>query len=110
MTDTTEETLSAGSFAFEGDVIPNEPPTAVDDPLGDGAALIGAALMTDEDSSTGIAEALPVANDSDPGFNPLPRRWVIERTFAWPGRNRTAFQFLRVSVSSMGKRSVIGSR
>jgi transposase len=22
------------------------------------------------------------------GFQPLPRRWVVERTFAWLGRNR----------------------
>lgn len=22
------------------------------------------------------------------GFKPLPRRWVVERTFAWMGRNR----------------------
>ncbi|GIW33333.1 MAG: hypothetical protein KatS3mg072_2936 [Meiothermus sp.] len=22
------------------------------------------------------------------GFRPLPRRWVVERTFAWMGRNR----------------------
>src|SRR5690348_1455474 len=23
-----------------------------------------------------------------PGFQPQPRRWVVERTFAWIGRNR----------------------
>ncbi|GAA5337740.1 hypothetical protein YIM73052_12030 [Thermus antranikianii] len=22
------------------------------------------------------------------GFKPLPKRWVVERTFAWMGRNR----------------------
>jgi transposase len=22
------------------------------------------------------------------GFRVLPRRWIVERTFAWPGRNR----------------------
>jgi putative transposase len=25
---------------------------------------------------------------NDPGFKILPRRWVVERTFAWLGRNR----------------------
>ena len=26
--------------------------------------------------------------DDRPGFRPLPRRWVVERTFAWLGRYR----------------------
>ena len=26
--------------------------------------------------------------DAAKGFVLLPRRWVVERTFAWPGRNR----------------------
>jgi transposase len=30
-------------------------------------------------------QELPVRR---PGFQPLPRRWVVERTFAWIGRNR----------------------
>ena len=27
-------------------------------------------------------------NDDASGFEVLPRRWVVERTFAWMGRNR----------------------
>jgi putative transposase len=27
-------------------------------------------------------------NDTAPGFHPLPRRWIVERTFAWLGRYR----------------------
>ena len=27
-------------------------------------------------------------NDDVKGFEVLPRRWVVERTFAWIGRNR----------------------
>lgn len=26
--------------------------------------------------------------DAEPGFEVLPRRWVVERTFGWLGRNR----------------------
>jgi putative transposase len=26
--------------------------------------------------------------EGEPGFKVLPRRWVVERTFAWLGRNR----------------------
>ncbi len=26
--------------------------------------------------------------EGQPGFNVLPRRWVVERTFGWLGRNR----------------------
>jgi len=28
------------------------------------------------------------SKDSPPGFVVIPRRWVVERTFAWMGRNR----------------------
>lgn len=31
---------------------------------------------------------LVVVKRTDPGFKVLPRRWVVERTFAWLGRNR----------------------
>jgi putative transposase len=31
---------------------------------------------------------LEVGERTEPGFKALPRRWVVERTFAWPGRNR----------------------
>ena len=31
---------------------------------------------------------LEVVERTGPGFKVLPRRWVVERTFAWLGRNR----------------------
>jgi len=31
---------------------------------------------------------LEVVKRTEPGFKVLPRRWVVERTFAWLGRNR----------------------
>jgi putative transposase len=29
-----------------------------------------------------------IVKRTEPGFKLLPRRWVVERTFAWLGRNR----------------------
>ena len=31
---------------------------------------------------------LAIVRRTEPGFKLLPRRWVVERTFAWLGRNR----------------------
>ncbi|NES78177.1 MAG: transposase [Okeania sp. SIO1H4] len=31
---------------------------------------------------------LAIVNRTEKGFKVLPRRWVVERTFAWLGRNR----------------------
>ena len=31
---------------------------------------------------------LEIVRRSEPGFQVLPRRWVVERTFAWLGRHR----------------------
>ncbi len=31
---------------------------------------------------------LVIVKRTEPGFKLLPRRWVVERTFAWIGRNR----------------------
>jgi transposase len=35
-----------------------------------------------------LPEICPTTANSGQGFHLLPRRWVIERTFAWLGRNR----------------------
>lgn len=35
-----------------------------------------------------IDPANPAATPQKPGFEILPRRWVVERTFGWLGRNR----------------------
>ncbi len=32
--------------------------------------------------------SLTIVKRTEPGFKLLPRRWVVERTFAWLGRNR----------------------
>ena len=32
--------------------------------------------------------AVIVKRSQEPGFQVLPKRWVVERTFAWLGRNR----------------------
>jgi putative transposase len=32
--------------------------------------------------------SLVIVKRTEPGFKLLPRRWVVERTFAWLGRNR----------------------
>ncbi len=32
--------------------------------------------------------SLVIVKRTEPGFKLLPRRWVVERTFAWFGRNR----------------------
>ena len=32
--------------------------------------------------------SLAIVKRTEPGFKLLPRRWVVERTFAWLGRNR----------------------
>ncbi len=32
--------------------------------------------------------ARPYAGVREGGFKPLPKRWVVERTFAWMGRDR----------------------
>jgi putative transposase len=32
--------------------------------------------------------SLVIVRRTEPGFKLLPRRWVVERTFAWLGRNR----------------------
>jgi len=35
-----------------------------------------------------LPEGAPPPAPRPTGFRPLPRRWVVERTFAWLGRNR----------------------
>ena len=35
-----------------------------------------------------IPVRLEAVERTGPGFELLPRRWVVERTFAWPGRHR----------------------
>ena len=39
-------------------------------------------------------------SDAAKGFELLPRRWVVERTFAWPGRNRRLAQDFEASIAS----------
>ena len=39
-------------------------------------------------------------SDTAKGFEVLPRRWVVERTFAWMGRNRRLAKHLECLVST----------
>ena len=45
-----------------------------------------------------------------PGFQPAPRRWVVERTFAWIGRNRRMsrdYEFLPATSEAWVYRSMV---
>ena len=43
-----------------------------------------------------------VRRGDGPGFVPLPKRWVVERTFAWLGRNRRlAEDFENLAVNAL---------
>jgi len=46
----------------------------------------GEALRTGVESILGWR--LEVVKRTEPGFKVLPKRWVVERTFAWIGKNR----------------------
>ena len=39
-------------------------------------------------------------SDTVKGFQPLPRRWVVERTFAWFGRNRRLAKDFKKTIES----------
>jgi len=50
-------------------------------------------------------------NDDMKGFEVLPRRWVVERTFAWIGRNRRLakdFEGIAETASAYVKLAMIG--
>ena len=38
--------------------------------------------------------------DREPGFKVVPRRWVVERTFAWVGRQRRLSKDYEYSIST----------
>ena len=40
------------------------------------------------ENAFGIELVVVKRSDTQPGFKLLPRRWVVERTFAWLGRYR----------------------
>ena len=43
-----------------------------------------------------------VARDAAEGFRPLPKRWIVERTFAWLGRcRRLAKDFENLAVNAL---------
>ena len=43
-----------------------------------------------------------VARDPAEGFRPLPKRWIVERTFAWLGRcRRLAKDFENLTVNAL---------
>lgn len=39
-------------------------------------------------------------SDKAEGFEVLPRRWIVERTFAWPGRNRRLARDFEQTIAS----------
>ncbi len=39
-------------------------------------------------------------SDAAKGFEVLPRRWIVERTFAWFGRNRRLTKDLEETIES----------
>ena len=47
-----------------------------------------------------IIQAIPAQHGS--AFHLLPKRWVIERTFAWLGRNRRLAKDLETLVETRG--------
>jgi hypothetical protein len=49
----------------------------------------------------GAALLLPLArSDAAKGFQPLPRRWVVERTIAWLNRNRRLAKDFEATIES----------
>lgn len=50
--------------------------------------------------ATGVAVEVVTRDDGAKGFVPLPQRWVVERTFAWLGRDRRLSKDYEGSVES----------
>src|SRR5215471_5863449 len=60
-----------------------------------------------------ITEEMLAAITRPKGFRHLPRRWVVERTLAWIGRNRRMskdYEYLPSSSESMVQRTMIRLR
>jgi transposase len=55
----------------------------------------GAATATAVEAEAGIPLEIVKRSDTTKGFQVLPKRWIVERTFGWLGRCRRLAQALR---------------